>query len=205
MQVLPRSSPGLALADASAPGSDDGALVARVREGDRDAFAELVERHHRPLVASLCRLTGDPARAEDLAQEAFLRLWGAAGGYRDEGRLPAYLLRIGVNLLRSEERRAKRWRLLAPLYARERPAACAPRGQAAVLGAELGRALAAALAALPLRLRVPVVLREVEEWSYEAIAELLGCRPGTVKSRLHRGRERLRALLASHLETGDRP
>ena len=187
----------------------DGDLMARVARGDRVAFAGVVERHKRSLVAYLGRLTGNRDRAEELAQEAFVRLFQSAASYRDEGRLLPYLFRIGTNLLRSEERRRRRWQLLQPLFAGglfadgrgEQPAR---PGEEAVLRDELQRRVRRELAALPLRFRVPLVLFEVEEWSYADIAGVLGCREGTVKSRIHRGRDRLRRALEPYLTEGSR-
>lgn len=180
----------------------DDLLMAEVRAGSREAFAELVDRHKDRLVGYLGRLTGSWDRAEDLAQEAFLRLYQSAGRYDERGRLQALLFSIATNLLRSEERRKRRWRLLAPFLAEPSPAhgvpAAAESAHARVLRRELGRELQAALAALPLRYRVPLVLYEIEEWTYDEIGRHLGCRPGTVKSRIHRGRQRLRERLAPH-------
>ncbi len=185
-------------------GRSDGELMAATREGDREAFGVLVDRHKDRLVGYLARLTGSAERAEDLGQEAFLRLYQGAATYRDEGRLPALLFSIALNLLRSEERRARRWRLLAPFL--PLPPSAAEPGDAAghgpLLRAEESRQVSAALAALPLRFRVPLVLFEIEGWSYADIAAHLDCRPGTVKSRLHRGRERLKERLAPYWNEG---
>ena len=183
--------------------SSDGELMGRVAQGDRQAFAALVERHQRPLTAYLGRLCGSGDRAEELAQESFVRLFEAAAGYRDEGRLVPYLFRIGTNLLRSEERRRRRWRLLVPMVSSNGNGHHAPPlGEAAVLRGELQGRVRRELQRLPLRFRAPLVLFEVEEWSLADIAALLGCRQGTVKSRLHRGRQRLRAALAPYLYRG---
>ena len=94
----------------------DSELMARVAEGDREAFATLVERHKTAVTKYMGRLTGNHDRAEELAQETFVRLFQAAPGYRDQGRLLPYLFRIGTNLLRSEERRRRRWLTLAPVF-----------------------------------------------------------------------------------------
>jgi len=95
----------------------DAGLMAGVRAGDRAAFSRLVERHKDSVVSYLTRLTGDRDRAEDLAQESFLRLYRAAADasgisgvsgvsgasrYREQGFLRAYLFRIATNLVRSE-------------------------------------------------------------------------------------------------------
>ena len=182
--------------------TSDGELMGRVAHGDRGAFAELVERHQRPLLAYLGRLCGSGDRAEELAQESFVRLFQAAGGYREEGRLLPYLFRIGTNLLRSEERRRRRWRLMLPLVAGTNGNHAPPLGEATVLRDELQQRVRRELGRLPFRFRVPLVLFEIEDWSYADIAELLGCRQGTVKSRIHRGRERLRQALAPYWQRG---
>lgn len=178
----------------------DAELMARVRTGDREAFADLVDRHKDAVVNYLARLTGDRDRAEDLAQETFLRLFRAAGSYSEQGYLRAFLFRIGTNLVRSEERRERRFRLLLPFLRREeRDEPAAPSG---LLLQELHREVAGAVAGLPLRFRVPLVLHEIEGWSYEDIARELGCREGTVKSRIHRGRQRLREKLQPYWQGG---
>jgi RNA polymerase sigma-70 factor (ECF subfamily) len=182
------------------PAGEDEALMARLTAGDRDALAVLVDRHKDAIVNYLARLTGDRDRAEDLAQETFLRLVRGAGRYVERGLLRAYLYRIATNLARSEARRARRRRLLAPLL---HPAdALAPPSSAGLLRDELHRQVAAAVAALPLRWRVPLVLHEIEGWPYAAVAAQLGLREGTVKSRIHRGRERLRRMLEPYWRNG---
>ncbi len=181
----------LALAEPS-----DAELFARGREGDRLALASLVDRHKDGLVNYLARLAGSRDGAEDLAQETFLRLLERSAGYRERGQLRAYLYRIGTNLYRTRERRQRRWRLVVPrLTAVEHRVAPADQ-DARLLRRELAERLAGAIRELPLRYRVPVVLRDVEDWSYEEIAQLVGCRGGTVKSRIHRGRQLLRERLA---------
>lgn len=181
--------------------TSDAALMAATREGDREAFALLVDRYKERLVAYLGRLTGSPERAEDLAQEAFLRLWQSAGRYAERGKLQGLLYSIAVNLVRSEERRARRWRVLSVLLpvASEDFEAPAP---AALLARERERHLARALAELPLAYRVPLVLAEIEGWSHRDVAAHLGCREGTVKSRLHRARQALRKKLSPYWNEG---
>lgn len=172
---------------------NDAELMSLVRSGDREAFACLVDRHKDAVVRYLARLTGSRDRAEDLAQETFLRLFRSADGYAEQGFLRAYLYRIATNLVRSEERRENRWRLLlpfVPLRGHDEPAA--PSG---LLRRELHREVSSALAALPMRFRVPLVLHEIEGWAYADIARELGCREGTVKSRIHRGRQQLKQKL----------
>ncbi len=179
----------------------DADLMTRFAAGDREAFGELVERHKDGLVAYLARLTGCRDRAEDLAQEAFLRLFRRAPGYRERGQFTAFLFRIATNLLRDEERRARRWRLLAgalalggPLFARSARTA-EPDAPERLLADEARQRLTAELAALPIEWRAPLVLAEIEGWPLAQVAQTLGCREGTVKSRLFRGRRRLQQAL----------
>jgi len=189
----PEAAAHPALAD-ERPAIRDAELMIRVRQGDRDAFAALVDRHKDAVVGYLARLTGNRDRAQDLAQETFLRLFRAADSYVEQGYLRAFLYRIATNLLRSEERREQRLKLLLPFLSRkgEHIEPAAPSG---LLERELHREVSAALASLPLRYRVPVVLHEIEGWSYVDIARELDCREGTIKSRIHRGRQQLRTKL----------
>lgn len=178
----------------------DGQLMARLQSGDRTALANLVDRHKDNLVNYLTRITGYRDRGEELAQEAFLRLFQAAPRYREDGRLLPYLYRIATNLVRSEERRERRFRLFA--QGSRHHLVAQPQGQASaravLLQQEAQREVQRALAELPLAFRSPVVLHGVEGWSYRAIAQLLGCREGTVKSRIHRGHQRLRERLKAY-------
>ncbi len=186
------------------PGADALAM-ARSREGDWEAFGLLVERHRDALVRYLSRLVGDHDRGEELAQEAFVRLWLAARRYREEGRVEAYLYSIGTRLARSSERH-RRVRLRAFLSgalgrfgwlgnaAGNEPYEEAEAGER-LLRQEAASAVARAVAELPLAFRAPLVLAALEERPIDEIARLLGLREATVKSRLFRARQRLRIRL----------
>lgn len=183
-------------------GLSDGQLLAAARAGDRHAFAALVDRYKDPLVSFLTRLTGRPDAADDLAQESFVRLYERAGAYREQGRLKAYLFRIAMNLLRSSERQRRRRELLRAAFLPTNGHRTPAPQSARLLQSELRDKLARAIAELPLRYRTPFVLREVEGWSYRQICDAIGCREGTVKSRIHRGRRMLRERLTPYLEGG---
>lgn len=187
-------------AAATITGLDESEVVSRIKDGDREAFAFVVERYGRELVAYLGRLTGDHARAEDIAQETFARFYRARDRFEDRGRLAPYLYRIATNLVRSQERRRRRWRALEPVFRAGARDTEAPVAQRKVLEDELHVRLREALAELPIHYRVPLILFEVHDWSHAAIGEALGCAEGTVKSRLHRARKRLRERLEPHLE-----
>ena len=176
---------------------DDAELMSRVKAGDREAFGSLVHRHKDALVGYLTRLSRSRDRAEELAQDAFVRLFERAPGYREQGQFLPYLFRIATNLLRSEERKSRRRQWLSRVFgANGHRREMTP--QARLLSQEASEKVTRALAELPLQYRSPLVLREIEGWSYEEIAATLGCREGTVKSRLNRGRAELRRRLAAY-------
>lgn len=176
---------------------EDGALMELVREGDEAAFELLMRRYKNPLVNYLSKLTRDRDRAEEVAQEAFLRLYQNADRYRDRGFFTAYLYRIATNLVRSEERRKSRWRTISTLFAaEEEKTTVSPHRELA--SGEVAEVVTAALSQLPMRYRAPIVLREIEGLSYAEIAEALDCREGTVKSRINRAKARLRDLLEGY-------
>ena len=184
------------------PGND-AELMNRVRTGDREAFAQLIDRHKDGLVNFLTRLTRSRDRAEELAQESFLRLYQHSARYREQGQFAPFLFRIAANLLRSEERHARRWRVLSMRFSSNgHDPDSSPQGR--LLREEASEHVGRALAKLPLKYRTPLVLREIEGWSYRDIASTLGCEEGTVKSRIHRGRTRLRDLLSPYWNGGQR-
>jgi RNA polymerase sigma-70 factor (ECF subfamily) len=178
----------------------DANLMQRVCEGDAEAFGALVARYGDRVVGYLCRLTGSRARAEDLAQETFLRLYEKRHLYREQGQLAAFLYRMATRLLASEQRRLARRELFSRLFLAPEPAA--PTQQRDVLANEAQRQVTEALASLPLAWRAPLVLHLVEGLSYPEIGQVLGCREGTVKSRLSRGRAALRQKLAGYFDGG---
>ncbi len=182
----------------------DAELMAEVRRGDREAFAELINRHKDTLVNYLHRLAGCRDKAEDFAQEAFLRLFQSSSRYHEQGRLVPYLYRIATNLARSEDRKVRRWRFLSSAfsYNGHQPERAERGPQSQLLEKEVKEQVNEALAALPPHYRAPLVLREIEGWSYQDIAKAVGCREGTVKSRINRGRSQLREILQPYLNGG---
>ncbi len=173
----------------------DDALIQRVAEGDDDAFREIVERFKDPLVNYLTHLLRSRDRAEEVAQDAFVRLYRNASKYRMQQTLGPYLYRIATNLVVTAIRRERRWSVLLPrLRASSTPSV--PWPDRGVLDSEIQSKVTAALDGLPVRYRGPLVLFEIEEWSYAEIAVALGLRVGTVKSRISRARDLMRRRLA---------
>jgi RNA polymerase sigma-70 factor, ECF subfamily len=174
---------------------NDDALMQRVLEGDDDAFSEIVDRYKDSLVNYVTHLVRSRDRAEEIAQDAFVRLYRNATQYKAQERLGPYLFRIATNLVVTEARREKRWTLLLPrLHASSHRSEPSP--DANLYTNEIQRQVAAALEKLPLKYRAPLVLFEIEEWSYDEIARALEIASGTVKSRISRARDLLRRHLA---------
>ncbi len=171
--------------------SPDDALLARFGEGDEAAARTLALRHAPRVLALARRMLGDPSEAEDVAQEAMLRLWRAAPRWRPgEARLATWLYRVGSNLCLDRLRRRRQTGDEPPEIADDRPSALA--GMAT---ADRAAALREALARLPERQRLAVVLRHFEERSNPEIAAILEVSVEAVESLLSRGRRALAAEL----------
>ncbi len=175
----------------------------RAREGDLAAFNELV-LEHQALVFNLClRMLGGRQAAEDAAQEAFFAAWRGLGGLRGDA-FRSWLLRIAANLCRDELRRRGRRPAASLETALEEgvpePADAEPPPESHALDAELRRRIAAALTRLPEDQRLAVVLADVEGLDYTEIGSVMRTSLGTVKSRIARGRARLRQLLLAEPE-----
>jgi RNA polymerase sigma factor (sigma-70 family) len=167
-------------------------LVARVLlRDDRNAFAELVRRHQSTVRMLHRRLTGgDAALADDLAQETFLRVYRGLAQWRGDSKLSSWIYRVAYNVFASEhEKRARR---------ATDPTAEVPVGATDEIGqdtAMLRRDLEAALLTLPVPQRSAIVLTAVHGVSNEEAALILDCPVGTVKTHIHRGKQRLREVL----------
>jgi RNA polymerase sigma-70 factor (ECF subfamily) len=182
--------------------TNDAMLMQRVADGDELAFAEIVDRYKNPLINYLTHLVRSRERAEDFAQEAFVRLYKSASKNGDLDRIGAYLYRIATNLVVTEVRRERRWSLLLPRL-NVSMARTPATPDADLLADEIQAKVTAALERLPLKYRAPLVLYEIEEWPYDEIARALDCRLGTVKSRIARARELLRRQLSGWWNGGN--
>jgi len=184
---------------ASESGADDRELMARLAGGDKDALTPLVERHYRRLYRIALGYLRQREDALDVVQEAFVKVFQAAGRWDGSADAGPWLSRVTVNLSIDRWRRNKRrGQTFSPLVEGDHLEVLADRGPApdrGVVGRESGERLATALRALPERQRAVVVLRHYQELSLEEIARTLGMSLGTVKSSLHRALHRMRATL----------
>src|SRR6476619_2583508 len=183
-------------------GSGEAALIQRCAAGDEAAFAELVAEHQRMVVQLAMNLLGDRDEALDLSQDVFIRVFRTIGQFRGQSALRTWIYRIAVNQARNRHRFWRRRRrsdqvsLDAHVEAHGDFQCGAETGPDRILAQkELAARLKDALDALPFDQRTVIVLREVDGLSYDEIAFSLGVAVGTVKSRLTRARQTLRAGL----------
>lgn len=199
--------------DAAASGSTfalaDAAFIEKLRAGDADAFDKLVVRYSGDIYALLFRLTGDGEEAADLVQETFLRALKAIGRFRGDADLKTWLYRIAINESRNRFRWWKRRRREKTVSLDETLGntasvyedvladnSASPEDEA--LRRERELILQKALRELSAIYREPVVLFDIEGFSYDEICKALELNPGTLKSRLARGRQELKRKLAGY-------
>ncbi len=183
-------------------------LLERLRAGDDAAYEALLERFQNPVYQLVRRLIDDPNEAGDVVQDVFLKVFRSVSGFRGECSMKTWIYRIAVN----EAHNRRRW------FSRHRKAEVALGGEDEAwnrvdllsdprrtpydwtLNGEMRTAIEEALEELNPVFRSAVVLRDLEELSYEEIADVLDVSIGTVKSRILRGREALRRALMDKLE-----
>jgi len=189
----------------------DAALMLRVKQGDSDAFAELVEKYKQPVMNVVYRMLRDATEAEDVAQNVLVQVHRAAHRYQASSRFVTWLFTIARNLCLNEIRRRNRHpadsmdaphpeQEDAPWHQYEDKAAfTAPEH---LLHGELEEKIDQAVAELPENQRLAILLCRQNELSYEEIAKVLGCSLPATKSLIHRGREVLKEKLKPYLRTG---
>jgi RNA polymerase sigma factor (sigma-70 family) len=177
----------------------------RVRDGDLEAFEELVTRHQHRVVGTAARMLGSAAEAEDIGQQVFLRVWKSAGRYQPSAKFTTWLMTITRNLVFNELRRRQRAHLVSIESAQEDTTAHQFADDDAVgpseklVDAELQEAIDAAIASLPEKQRLAIVLRRYEGMSYEEIANVLATSVAAVTSILFRARSELKEKLQKYL------
>ncbi|MCL5096491.1 MAG: sigma-70 family RNA polymerase sigma factor [Candidatus Omnitrophica bacterium] len=195
----------------SANSDPDAALMLRVKQGDVAAFEELVEKYQQPVMNLLSRSLGDPAEAEDLAQNVFVQVFKSARRYRPTAKFSTWLFTIARNLCLNELRRRSRHPADSldatfpdnedqPQRQVQDSGVCLPTD--ALMHGELERLIEQSLAELPETQRTAILLFREEEMSYEEIAQVLGTSLSATKSLIHRGRETLKLKLKPYLQSG---
>jgi len=185
----------------------DHELIEATKNGDEAAFAVIVGRYRNPITNYLYRFLNDYEEAVDLSQETFVRVYFAIERYHTEFAFSTYIYRIATNLAISELRKRKRRTILSltGLFQPEsddttefQPTDEKSLPDESFIDGERDRAIAKAIATLPPKYRVPVILRDIEGRTYEEIATILELGLGTTKSRISRARALLKEKLKGY-------
>ena len=195
---LERDPSGLSIV----PVSDED-LMGRVAEDDERAFTELVRRYQARVTNLISRVLNDRISSDDLAQEVFVRVFVHRRNYRRGSKFSTWLFTIAANLAKNEIRRRVRRRNWFSLDALQEvlsdstmQLADPAEGQdVALQRGQLQQSVGRAIAAVPEKYRIALVLRDIEGLAYEEIAEVLGIPGGTVRSRINRARGMLKRKL----------
>ena len=196
----------------------DDELMQQCQQGNMEAFDLIVRRNRVPLVNFIARLLGDPDSAEDLAQETFVRMFKAIKRYKSgAAKFSTWMYHIASNLCKNELRnRGRRGRFFVDSVATESSSVPGPIEEDLIATApahvslqpgnqleqkEREHAVQSAISELPERYRLPLILRDLQELSYEEISETLTLPLGTTKSRINRARLMLKDKLRSFVES----
>ena len=179
--------------------------IAAARNGDQESFEKLVRLYEKRVFSLTSRMCRNSADAEEAAQEAFLAAWQALPAFRGDASFATWLYRLVSNACVDILRREGRHQVMAgPSLDDEEsspePPDKSPSPHALAERAELRRQIEAGLAALPPEYRQVLILREIHQCTYDEIAQICSIDLGTVKTRINRGRKRLRKIL---LESGN--
>lgn len=189
----------------------DAALMLLVKQGDSDAFSQLVEKYKKPVMNLVYRMIRDLVEAEDIAQNVFVQVYKSAERYQVSSKFSTWLFTIARNLCLNEIRRRTRHPADSmdashpdqedqPLQQYEdKKAVSAPDR---LLQGELEAKIEQAVAELPENQRLAILMCRQDELSYEEIAQVLGCSLSATKSLIHRGRETLKQKLKPYLRSG---
>ena len=190
--------------------ASDLSLVRRVQRGDKGAFDALVLKYQHKLVKLVMRYVRNPAEAEDIAQEAFIKAYRALPQFRGDSAFYTWLYRIAINTAKNAVVSRERSPIDYDLDRNNSDESYDMQGrmkdsetpEGLVLTDEIRRTVNASIEALPEDLRTAIILRELEGLSYEEIAAAMGCPVGTVRSRIFRAREAIDRRLREVFEGG---
>ena len=186
---------------------DEERLIERAVRGDAQAFNELMTAHERRVYAVCFRMCGNREDAQDCMQEAMIRIYRAISGFKGQSSFATWVYRVAMNTCLDELRRRKNrpnTSLDGLLDAGWSPSDTGDTPEQHTLRTEKRRKIEAYILELPADMRAAVVLRDVQGLSYDEIASALNTNVGTVKSRISRGREKLREKIVAAGELFDR-
>ncbi|MFT5233118.1 MAG: RNA polymerase sigma-70 factor (ECF subfamily) [Candidatus Krumholzibacteriia bacterium] len=177
-------------------------LIVLIQEGQKKAYDEMVSRYKGRLFAFILRMVKDPTLAEELTQETLIRVYIHAEKYREIAKFSTWVFTIATNLVRNKMRQRSRRPFMISLNPAPSedempvdPADTRADTSEQLHRAELAELINEATAKIPEKYRIPFLLREVDQLSYEEIQQVTGLKLGTVRSRINRARTRFRALI----------
>lgn len=178
-------------------------LMARIAEGDEDAFEILVNRHQTSILNLIYRFIGDRTQAKDLAQEVFLRVWQAAKSYEPRAKFTTWIYRITANLCVNELKSARRKKWFSfhrsdggsENAIEESLSDDLPSPEDVLLARERSRQISEALQSLPDKQRMALVMKRYDDLSYNEIAQILDCSVSAVESLIVRAKRTLQERL----------
>ena len=184
---------------------NDDTLIAKIRQGDLDAFEQLISRYETKIYTIAYRYMGNYNDASDLAQEAFIRVYRSINSFRGESSFSTWLYRVVTNVCKDEMRRRSRQNTVSMDEMIEKGRAPAAENkhkpiEEMILRKELQDEVQAVLNSLSDDYRTIVIMRDIQGYSYEEISHFLKCSLGTVKSRLNRARNALKERLTERRE-----
>lgn len=172
---------------------DEQELVRQIQEGDEMAFAEIVRIYKNKIVNFLWKITGDYQKAVELSQETFLRVYFKANKYRPLAPFSSWIYTIASNLAKTEMKKTRKYRIVSLDDVQNNlPIETYPRNPS---DSGLVKNLRKALNSLHPRYKIPVILKDIEGFSQEEIAQIMKRPIGTVKARISRGRDYLKKEL----------
>jgi RNA polymerase sigma factor (sigma-70 family) len=181
----------------------DNLLIERVLAGETDAFEQIVTRYQKRVYSLCYRMTGNEQDAYDLSQEAFLRVYNNLKSFKGDSSLSTWIYRISSNICIDHLRRSKKARIisLTPAYEEESSEIDLPDDtyspEVNYSKQELAEAIGSAINRLSSDHRQIIILRDINQLSYDEIGRVLDLEPGTVKSRIFRARDNLRRILTA--------
>jgi len=170
---------------------DDYSIIRQFIDGDKSAFQVLVKRHKEKVRNIIYMTMNNSALVDDIAQEVFITVYKNLKHFRFESQFTTWLYRVTVNRCKDYLRRINVRKIFSPIEdGYEVSEYSTP-----VESNDISKIVMDAISKLPVKLRMPLILKDIEGFSYQEISETLKCEMGTVKSRIFRGREKLKEIL----------
>ena len=170
---------------------DDYSIIRQFIDGDKSAFQILVKRHKEKVRNIIYITMNNSALVDDIAQDVFITVYRNLKHFRYESQFTTWLYRITVNRCKDYLRKMNVRKIFFPIE----EGAEVSEYSSPVENNDVSRIVMDAISKLPVKLRLPLILKDIEGFSYQEISETLNCEMGTVKSRIFRGREKLKEIL----------